>query len=226
MDYQIAGTTLQSLEVRLNSGEAVITETGGMAWYQGDVDMQTNMPGGLMGGLGRALSGESLFLTTYTAKSPKSFITFTPEAPGSIVPLTLAAGQSIIAQRDAFMCAEKGVGLAPHFKQRLSAGLFGGEGFILQKVTGPGIAFFEIDGDVREYALGAGETMRVDPGHIAMFEPSVRHSIERVKGVANVLFGGEGLFLATLTGPGKIWLQTMPLNNLVAKIAAQIPSKG
>jgi uncharacterized protein (AIM24 family) len=113
-----------------------------------------------------------------------------------------------------------------HFKRRLGAGLFGGEGFILQKVTGPGMAFFEVDGETVEIELGAGEKMRVDPGHIAMFEATVAHDIEMVKGVSNVLFGGEGLFLATLTGPGNVWLQTMPLSNLIAKIAAQIPSSG
>lgn len=130
----------------------------------------------------------------------------------------------LIAQRDAFMCAQEGVKLEIHFKRRLGAGLFGGEGFILQRVTGPGLAFFEVDGEVRELELAAGERIRVDPGHIALFEASVTHSIEMVKGVSNVLFGGEGLFLATLTGPGKVWLQTMPLSNLVAKIASRIPS--
>jgi uncharacterized protein (TIGR00266 family) len=226
MKFRIVGQNMQALDLLLSSGEAVFTEVGGMAWYKGQVDMKTNMPGGVMGGLGRALSGESLFLTTYTALSDQVEITFTPEAPGSIVNLELAPGQSIIAQRDAFMCAQDGVQLAVHFKRRLGAGLFGGEGFILQKVTGPGIAFFEIDGEVRELDLGQGETIRVDPGHIALFDASVTHSIEAVKGVTNVLFGGEGLFLATLTGPGRVWLQTMPLSNLISKIAARIPSKG
>jgi uncharacterized protein (TIGR00266 family) len=225
MKFRIVGHNMQALDLLLGRGEAVFTEVGGMAWYRGQVDMKTNMPGGMMGGLGRALSGESLFLTTYTALSDQVEITFTPEAPGSIVNIELAAGQSVIAQRDAFMCAQQGVQLAVHFKRRLGAGLFGGEGFILQRVTGPGAAFFEIDGEVRELELAQGETIRVDPGHIAIFDASVTHSIEAVKGVTNALFGGEGLFLATLTGPGRIWLQTMPLSNLVSKIAARIPSK-
>ncbi len=223
MKYRITGSNMQALDIRLERGESVFTEVGGMAWFRGQVDMQTNMPGGLLGGLGRMVSGESLFLTTYTALSEGAEVTFTPEAPGSIVPLELAAGQVIIAQRDAFMCAQKGVELAVHFKRRLGAGLFGGEGFILQRVTGPGVTFFEIDGEVRQLELAAGEKIHVDPGHIAMFESSVTHDIEMVKGVTNVLFGGEGLFLATLTGPGRVWLQTMPLSNLVAKIAARIP---
>jgi uncharacterized protein (TIGR00266 family) len=214
---------MQVLDIQLTRGEAVFTEVGGMAWYRGDIDMNTNMPGGLMGGLGRALSGESLFLTTYTATSNEAVVTFAPESPGAIVPMEMAAGQVIIAQRDAFMCAQQGVQVAIHFKRRLGAGLFGGEGFILQRITGPGVAFFEVDGEVREIDLAAGEKMHVDPGHIAMFEATVDHNIERVKGVTNVLFGGEGLFLATLTGPGKVWLQTMPLNNLIAKIIARMP---
>lgn len=214
---------MQALDVQLTRGESVFTEVGGMAWYQGNIEMNTNMPGGIMGGLGRALSGESLFLTTYKAQSESAVVTFTPEAPGSIVAIELAPGQSIIAQRDSFMCAQSSVQLAVHFKKRLGAGLFGGEGFILQRVTGPGTAFFEVDGEVRELTLAANEILRIDPGHIAMFEETVRHDIERVKGVTNVLFGGEGLFLATLTGPGKVWLQTMPLNNLIAKIIARMP---
>jgi uncharacterized protein (TIGR00266 family) len=223
MKYRISGTTMQSLDLLLNKGEAVFTEVGGMAWYQGAIDMKTNMPGGLMGGLGRAISGESLFLTTYTALSDQAVVTFTPEVPGSIVAMDLAPGQSVIAQRDSFMCAQQGVQMAVHFKRRLGAGLFGGEGFILQRVTGPGIAFFEVDGETREIELAAGETMHVDPGHIAIFDATVTHDIERVKGAANVLFGGEGLFLATLTGPGRVWLQSMPFSNLLAKIIARIP---
>lgn len=223
MKYRINGTTMQALDILLQRGESVFTEVGGMAWFRGNVDMNTNMPGGLMGGLGRAISGESLFLTTYTAQSDQAEVTFTPEAPGSIVARELAAGESLIAQRDAFMCAQQGVQLAVHFKKRLGAGLFGGEGFILQRVTGPGMAFFEIDGEARELTLAAGERMRIDPGHITMFEASVSYDVEMVKGVSNMLFGGEGLFLATLTGPGHVWLQTMPLTNLVAKIASRIP---
>jgi len=223
MKYRVMGTTLQSLDILLMQGEAVYTEVGGMAWYRGKMDMRTNMPGGVIGGLGRALAGESLFLTTYTSLSDQSVITFTPEAPGSIVARELGEDESIIAQRDAFMCAQDGVELSVEFRPKLGTGLFGGEGFILQRVTGPGVAFFEIDGEAQEFNLAAGETMYIDPGHIAIFESSVQYGIERIKGVRNILFGGEGLFLATLTGPGKIWLQTMPLSNLVAKIVSRMP---
>jgi len=226
MKYRITGTTMQALGVLLFQGEAMVTEAGGMAWMKGDVDMKTDMPGGLLGGLSRAAMGESVFLTTYTCMSPQAEVTFTPEAPGSIVPIELAEGQSILAQRDAFMCAQQDVTLAIHFRKRLGVGLFGGEGFILQRVTGPGMAFFEVDGETVEVDLQAGEIMRVDPGHIAILEPTVTFDIETVKGVSNILFGGEGLFLARLSGPGKVWLQTMPLNNLISKIVAKIPHKG
>ncbi len=223
MKYRIMGTTMPSLEILLMQNESVITESGGMAWYRGGVNMETNMPGGLMGGLGRALSGESLFMTTYTATSQQAEVTFTLEWPGSIITRELTAGQSLIAQRDAFMVAQDSVKLETYFQKRLGAGLFGGEGFILQRVSGPGVAFFEVDGEVKEVTLAAGEKIVVDPGHIAMYEDTVSQDIQSVKGVKNVLFSGEGLFLATLTGPGTVWLQTMPFNNVMAKILARVP---
>jgi uncharacterized protein (TIGR00266 family) len=226
MRYKIGGTTLQTLDVLLEAGESVFTESGGMAWMKGDVDMVTDTRGGLLKGLARSLSGESLFLTTYTCKSAKALITFTPEAPGSIIPVELGANQTRICQKDAFMVAEDSVTLEMHFRKKLGSGLFGGEGFILQKLTGPGTAWVEIAGEVREYDLSEGETMKVDPGHIAMYEPSVSYDIARVKGVKNILFSGEGLFLATLQGPGKVWLQSLPLSNLASKLMQYMPSKG
>ncbi len=226
MKYEIKGTTLPMLEIRLTQGEAIYTESGGMAWMSDGIEMQTSGRGGLGKMLGRALAGESLFLTTYTCKAPEATIVFTPEAPGAIIPVPLQAGFSIIAQKDAFMCAEDDVQMEMHFRKRLGTGLFGGEGFILQKLTGPGIAFVEISGEVQQYQLGQGQRIKVDPGHIAMYEPTVDYDIEMVRGVSNVLFGGEGLFLATLTGPGRVWLQTMPLSNLAGAISRYIPSKG
>jgi len=226
MRYEIQGTVMQSLDVYLEAGEGVYTEKGGMAWMRGDVDMKTSTHGGLLAGLGRKLAGESIFMTTYTCRSGQAMVTFTPEAPGKILAFELQPGQSLICQKDAFMCATIGVKLEMHFRKRLGAGLFGGEGFILQKVTGPGLVFLEIAGEVREYTLQPGEVMKVDPGHIALYEPTVDYSIARVKGVTNILFGGEGLFLASLTGPGRVWLQSMPLSNLASKLARYIPSKG
>jgi uncharacterized protein (TIGR00266 family) len=225
MQYQIHGTTLQTLDITLMRGETVFTESGGMAWMVGDIGMETNTRGGILKGLARSFAGESLFLTNYTCNGPQALITFTPEAPGSIVPVELADGESRICQKDAFMVAQDSVSLEVHFRKRLGAGLFGGEGFILQKITGPGIAWTEIAGDVRSYTLKAGQTMKVDPGHIAMYDPSINYDIQRVKGVKNILFGGEGLFLATLTGPGRVWLQSLPLSNLAQKIIQYIPTK-
>ena len=226
MEYTIHGTVMQTLDVRLRQGESVFTESGGMAWMAGNIGMETNTKGGVMAGLGRALAGESLFMTTYTCNSAQGLIAFTPEVPGKVVDIQLAAGQSLICQKDAFMCAESSVKLEMHFRKKLGAGLFGGEGFILQKLTGPGMAFVEVPGEVREYTLKENQVMRVDPGHIAMFEPTVTYDITTVKGLKNIFFSGEGLFLASLKGPGKIWLQTLPLSNLAAKLSKYLPTKG
>ncbi|MDJ0757495.1 MAG: TIGR00266 family protein [Ardenticatenaceae bacterium] len=223
MQYEIKGTTMQTLEIVMEQGESVYTESGGMAWMTGNIAMDTNTKGGLMKGLARSLAGESLFLTTYSCNGQKALITFTPEAPGSVLPLELGPNQSMICQKDAFMVAQDSVKLELHFRKKLGAGLFGGEGFILQKLTGPGMAWVEIAGEVRSYELSAGQTMKVDPGHIAMYEPSVSYDITRVKGIKNMFFGGEGIFLASLTGPGRIWLQSLPLSNLANKLARYMP---
>jgi len=226
MKYKIHGNVMQSLDIEMEAGEAVYTESGGMAWMKGDFDMKTSTRGGLLAGLGRKLAGESLFMTTYTCRSGPGLITFTPEVMGKVLPFQLEAGQSLICQKDSFMVATASVKLEMHFRKRLGTGLFGGEGFILQKITGPGLVFLEVAGEVREYELAAGETMKVDPGHLALYEPSVKYDLTTVKGVTNVFFGGEGLFLATLTGPGRVWLQSMPLPNLAGKLARYLPSRG
>ncbi|MBC7256074.1 MAG: TIGR00266 family protein, partial [Chloroflexi bacterium] len=210
MRYEVHGTVLPSVDVWLEPGESVFTESGGMAWMKGDIAMSTNTRGGFMAGLGRKLAGESFFMTTYTCRSGVGLVTFTPEAPGRIMVFDLQPGQSLICQKDAFMAAQEGVSVEMHFRKRLGAGLFGGEGFILQKISGPGLVFLEIAGDVRDYLLQPGEMMQVDPGHIALYEPTVDYDITTVKGITNVLFSGEGLFLATLRGPGRVWLQSMP----------------
>jgi uncharacterized protein (TIGR00266 family) len=217
MKFEITGHSMQTLLVELDGGEAMYTERGGMAWLS-NVDMDTSARGGLMKGLGRMVSGESLFMTTYTAKRGGGKIAFTPEAPGRVLSMRLEPGQAMLCQRDAFMCAEDSVDLSVHFHKRLGAGLFGGEGFFLQRVEGPGHVFFEIAGEAHETTLASGGVLSVDPGHIALLEPSVDFSITRVKGVRNMLLGGEGLFLAKLTGPGKVWLQSLPLPNLAAKL--------
>jgi len=226
MEYSIHGNDLQVVDVRLKDGEAVSSEAGGMAWMSDNIEMKTEMKGGLMGGLKRKMMGESLMLTDYICHGSEGMVAFASEFPGKIVPMELAAGQSIIAQKDAFMFSQSGVALEMHFRKRLGAGLFGGEGFILQKVTGPGLVCFELAGHIVEYNLVQGQRLKVDPGHIALFEPSVDFDIEMVKGFKNILFGGEGLFLATLAGPGRVWLQRMPLSNFVRRLAPYLPSKG
>ncbi len=222
MQYVVRGTVMQSLEITLNEGESVYTEAGGMAWMTSNISMDTGMRGGVMGALKRAVVGESLFLTTYACTSGSGFVTFTLESPGSIVPMELGPGQSMICQRDAFMVAESSVTLDMHMHQRLGAGLFGGEGLFMQKVTGPGMAFFEIAGEIVQYTLEAGQSLRVDPGHVALYDPTVDFNLSRVQGVKNIFFSGEGLFLANLTGPGRVWLQSMPLPNLAARLARYI----
>ncbi len=224
MQYEINGTVMPTLDITLQAGETVFTERGGMAWMSGKIKMDTSTQGGLLKGIGRRLAGESFFMTTYRCESGQAMITFTPEAPGTILPFELTAGQTLICQKDAFMCAQESVNVEMHFRKKLGTGLFGGEGFILQKVSGPGTVFLEITGEVREYDLQAGQQMNIDPGHIALFEPSVKYDLERVKGVKNIFFAGEGLFLAKLTGPGHIWLQSMPLSNLAAAIQTMLPT--
>jgi uncharacterized protein (TIGR00266 family) len=226
MEYQIIGTTLQAVIMELDPGETVYSESGGMAWMSGNIEMKTSGRGGGLGGaLKRAVSGESLFLVEYTSQGGKGLVAFASDFPGKIVPLQLDAGQQMICQKTAFLCAEKTVGMDIHFRRKLGAGLFGGEGFILQKLTGPGMAFVCLDGEIVEYVLGANQVLKVDTGHVAMYEPSVSFEVEMVKGFTNIFFGGEGLFLATLRGPGKIWLQTMPTSNLARAILPYLPSK-
>jgi uncharacterized protein (TIGR00266 family) len=196
-----------------------------MAWMSQGIDMSTRTRGGVMAGIGRALAGESLFMVTYACKGQSGAVTFTPETPGLILDMDLAPNKSLICQKDTFLCAEQSVQMEIHFSRRLGAGIFGGEGFVLQKITGPGKAFMAIPGDVIERNLAVGEKLLIDPGHIAMFEPSVNYDINMVKGLKNAIFAGEGFFLATLTGPGKVWLETMPISNLAAKIRKYIPTK-
>jgi uncharacterized protein (TIGR00266 family) len=226
MQYQIRGTVMQTVDMTLQAGEQIYTESGGMAWMSGNIKMESGMKGGLMGGLKRSLAGESMFMVDYTCEGGQGLISFCSELPGKVIPMELQPGQSIICQKDAFMCAEKSVTLEMHFRKKLGAGLFGGEGFILQKLTGPGTAFVELGGEITEYDLQPGQSLKVDTGHLGMYEPAVSFDIETVPGIKNILFGGEGLFFARVEGPGKVWLQSMPISNLAGKIAQYIPSSG
>lgn len=224
MEYKIIGTTLQAVILELDPGETVYSESGGMAWMSGNITMQTSGRGGGLGGVfKRAVSGESLFLVEYTSQGGKGIVSFASDFPGKIIPINLAQGQTMICQKSAFLCAEKTVGLDIHFRRRLGAGLFGGEGFILQKLTGPGVAFVCLDGEIVEYTLETNQLLKVDTGHVAMYEPTVSFDVEMVQGLSNIFFGGEGLFLATLRGPGRVWLQTMPTSNLARAIMPHMP---
>ncbi len=224
LEYEVKGGELPYVEIVLKPGEVVYSETGSMSWMSKNIEMKTRSGGGLGKMFKRVLSGESLFITDFSVKhGDRGLLAFASEFPGKIVPMELGEGEEIIAQKDAFMCAEKTVDLDIFFQKKLSAGFFGGEGFIMERLTGPGLAFFELDGDIVEHELAKGEELLVDTGHVALLESSVSFSVKMMKGFKNILFGGEGLFLATLKGPGKVWLQSMPMKNLALKMLQYLP---
>lgn len=218
MRYDIKGDSLPVVICNLNAGETIVSESGAMGWMSDNILMDTNMKGGLFGGIGRAFSGESVFLNTFTCNHGSGLIAFPSSFPGKIVARNLSLGETIICQKGAFLAGEVSVKLETFFRKKLGAGFFGGEGFILQKITGPGLVFLEFDGHVEEYTLDMGQKLKVDTGNVAMFDASVDFNVEMVKGFKNIFFGGEGLFLSTLRGPGKVYLQTMPIQNLAGQI--------
>jgi len=226
ISYRIDGTTLQVVTIELEEGEVIYSESGAMAWMTGNVEMRTHSGGGLGRMFKRAISGESLFIVDFYVSRGRGTVAFACDFPGKIIPFNLNPGESIIVQKTAFMCAEKSVDMDMHFRKQLGAGIFGGEGFIMQKITGPGLAFLEVDGEVVEYDLQPGQQLKVDTGHLAAMETTVDFDVTVVKGFKNILLGGEGLFLASLRGPGKVWLQTMPISKLALKIAQFIPAQG
>lgn len=223
MHYRVAGAPMPALTITMDQGESIYTQSGGMTWMSDGFTMETNMKGGLMKGIGRMFSGESLFMATYTAGRPNSEITLASSFPGEIKVLEIGPGKEYIAQKNSFLCATPNVTLSAYVTG-VKSGFFGGEGFVLQKYTGQGLAFLELDGTIVEKELAPGEKIKVDTGNIALFEAGVGYSSEMVKGFANILFGGEGLFLSTLTGPGKVWLQTMSVSELAKRIIPFIPS--
>lgn len=224
MRYDISGTVMQTVSIALDRGETVVSQTHAMAWMSDGIAMDTHTGGGLFAGLKRAMSGGSIFITEYRADTAGE-VAFAPRFPGTILARTLRPGESLICRKETFLCAERSVSLEIAFQQRLGAGLFAGEGFILQRVTGPGTVWLDLSGEVVEKTLGVGERLRVHAGHIGMQEPGVSTDISMVRGFRNVLFGGEGLFLATLTGPGRVWLQSMPILNLAEEIARHMPGE-
>lgn len=222
IDFQIFGDDLQLVEIELDSGEAVRAEAGTMTYMENGIEMQTSTGGGLFQGLKRMVTGESFFITSFTNSGQgKSRVAFAAPYPGKIIPLDLTAlGGSMICQKDSFLCAAQGINIEVAFTKRLGAGLFGGEGFILQRLTGDGLAFVHAGGTIIEKNLASGETLRVDTGCLVAFAPSVNYDIGFVGGFKNALFGGEGLFLARLTGPGKVYLQSLPFSRLADRILA------
>ena len=225
MRYEIKCGVFPIVVCYLEDGEQMITEKGSMVWQSPNVKMETS-GGGLGKMFSKALSGESMFQNIYTAQGGAAMITFGSSFPGKILPIEIAPGKEIILQKKAFLASESGVKLDIHFNKKLGAGFFGGEGFIMQRLSGSGMAFAEIDGELVEYDLAPGEEMIVDTGNVAGFEPGVSIDIRQVAGIKNKLLGGEGFFNTVLTGPGKIWLQTMPISGVAEAIRPFIPTGG
>ena len=221
MRYEIEGGSLPALVIQLEPGEGLVSESGGRTWIRGPITTNVKADGGLGGSIGRMFSGESLFLNHYKANGAGE-IAFTSSFPGRIISRQLAPGESVICQKRAFLCATEGTKLEIFFRKKVGAGFFGGEGFIMQKVTGPGLAFFEIDGYSKEYNLAAGEQLVCDTGVVAMMDPTCEMDVRMVGSVKNALFGGEGLVDTVITGPGKVMLQTMPIYKVAGAIQPYI----
>ncbi|HIU74421.1 MAG TPA: TIGR00266 family protein [Candidatus Pelethocola excrementipullorum] len=221
MRYEIKGETLPVVICHLEDGEKMITEGGGMSWMSPNMQMETTTNGGVGKAFGRMFSGEKMFQNVYTAQG-SGMIAFASSFPGSIRAFDIAPGQEIVLQKSAFLASESGVTLSVFFNKRVGSGLFGGEGFIMQKVSGYGKAFAEFDGHVIEYELEAGQQIVVDTGHLAAMSGSCTIDIQSVPGVKNMLFGGEGLFNTVITGPGHVWLQTMPISNVAGILSPYI----
>jgi uncharacterized protein (TIGR00266 family) len=222
VDYKIFGDDLQLVEVELDPGEGIRAEVGTMAYMEDGIEMQTSTGGGLMAGLKRAVTGESFFITSFTNQGrQKAHAAFAAPYPGKVIPLDLTQlGGQFLCQKDSFLCAAQGIEIEVAFTKRLGAGLFGGEGFILQRLQGDGLAFVHAGGTIIEKDMAQGETLRVDTGCLVAFAPSVDYDIQFIGGFKNVLFGGEGLFFARLTGPGKVYLQSLPFSRLADRILA------
>ena len=226
MDYKIIGQTVPVVEMTLNAGESVYTQSGGMAYQTEGIEMNTNARGGVMKSLGRMFAGESIFMANYTANKDGAKVAFASTVPGSVIPIDLSQNPGgYILQKGAFLCAEQNVDTSIAFTKKISSGLFGGEGFILQKATGNGKVFLEVDGDAIEKELAAGEVLKVDTGNVVAFEPRVSYEIERIKGLGNIFLGGEGLFLTKLVGPGKVILQSQNIKDFAGRIIPYIPTR-
>ena len=223
MRYKIEGTPMPVAICQLDAGESMITEKGSMSWMTPNMKMETTSNGGIGKALGRMFAGESAFQNRYTAERGEGIIACASSFPGTILPIEITPGKSIIAQKSSFLAGTEGVDLSIFFEKKMGSGFFGGEGFIMQKISGSGLVFLEIDGSVMEYDLEAGQQMVVDTGYLAMMDDTCTMDVASVKGAKNMIFGGEGLFNTVVTGPGKIVLQTMPINSVAGAIIPFIP---
>ncbi len=227
MDHKIVGTTMPLLEITLAPGESIVAEGGELSWMTSAIELRTAAGGnagakGVFGAVKRAIAGGTLFMTEYTAVGGAGMVAFAAKVPGHIKPLQLDGSRQYMVHRHGYLCGTPTVTFDIGFQQKLSAGFFGGEGFILQRISGSGDAWIELDGEVVQYDLAPGEELRVHPGHVGLFDATMAFEIERVKGIKNMMFGADSLFLARLTGPGSVFLQTMPLANLAAALAPYI----
>lgn len=224
--YEIEGGHLPVVICYPEAGQALCTESGAMSWMSPNMKMDTNTGGGIKKALGRMFSGESIFMNEYTAQGGMGMIAFASSFPGSIIPFQVSEGNALIVQKRGFLAMEKGLDLSIYFQRRLGKGFFGGEGFIMQKISGNGIVFVEIDGHCKEYDLGVGESIVLDTGYLAAMSESCTMDIETVKGAKNMLFGGEGLFNTRITGPGKVYIQTMPALHTAQALAPYLNING
>ncbi len=224
MRYSIEGEPLPVVICEVENGETMITESGAMSWMSPNMKMETISGGGIGKVFGRAFSGESLFLNRYTAMNGNGTIAFASSFPGAIRAFNIAPGQGIVAQKSAFLASQAGVELSVFFQKRIGSGFFGGEGFIMQKLAGTGTAFLEFDGYIKEYELAPGQQIVVDTGYLAAMTESCQIEVKTVPGVKNMLFGGEGIFNTVITGPGKIWLQSMPIAQMANTLRPFFPA--
>lgn len=223
MRYEIIGKTVPAVEFTLNRGESIYSQRGGMTWQTDGINMKTNARGGVMKSLGRMFTGESIFMNTYTANVDGAKVAFATTVPGDIVLINVGENNGFTVQKSSFLCAEPGVDMSIAFTKKFSAGLFGGEGFVLQKAKGNGMLFLEVDGDPVERILAPGEVLKVDTGNVVGFESTVSYEIETVKGLGNIFLGGEGLFLTKLVGPGRVIIQSQNFGDFAGKILGMMP---
>jgi uncharacterized protein (TIGR00266 family) len=229
MQSRIMGTTMPVLEFALEPNDSIISEAGELSWMSSSIQMTTHTQlgggGGIFGAIRRVAGGGTLFMTEYRAMGAAGELAFATKVPGHILPVEIGHGREHMVHRHGFLCATSQVQIGVGFQQSLGAGIFGGDGFLLQKISGQGTAWLELSGEVVARELRPGETLRVHPGHVGAFEASVSFQIARIPGIRNMIFGGDGIFLAALTGPGKVWLQTLPISKLAHALAHYMPGE-